>query len=349
MTLKIRGIVVLAGRILTGWTTWEFSFLKSSRQMRNRNEDLDHSPSLHRALLCLSNEQIPRWSLRESNEREIFSLSHLKRFASLVCVDEFFFADEICRICLSLKLIRSMIGTISIVSNWIAQFFSGTNPVERRKCSIDLRRQSLATAQKVFMHIHCIPAASWPICRSTCVGKSKKRWTGSKKMEVWMVVSKMLNRGHRQPCTPRCHLIWIIMAKNIWKIVAISKDVNLDKTFWGMAPHSTDMTAAGRLWKLSEEIVAKQWSMESYRSRTSVNRTVWNIFLIFVTTMVQMHDIQGNDRIIVSVITQKRGYSWCVKRKFKATQFYLNQSLFLTSTYLWEWWWSKMMFAFVSC
>ena len=42
--------------------------------MRIRNEDLNHSPSFPLPLLCLSNEQIPRWSLRESNERQIFSL-----------------------------------------------------------------------------------------------------------------------------------------------------------------------------------------------------------------------------------------------------------------------------------
>jgi len=37
---------------------------------------------------------------------------------------------------------------------------------------------------------------------------------------------------------------------------AISKGVNLDKTYWGMAPHSVDMEAAERLWKLSEKMVA---------------------------------------------------------------------------------------------
>jgi NAD(P)-dependent dehydrogenase (short-subunit alcohol dehydrogenase family) len=37
---------------------------------------------------------------------------------------------------------------------------------------------------------------------------------------------------------------------------AISKGVNPDKTYWGMAPHSLDMEAAERLWILSEQMVA---------------------------------------------------------------------------------------------
>jgi len=37
---------------------------------------------------------------------------------------------------------------------------------------------------------------------------------------------------------------------------AISKGVNPDKTYWGMGPHSLDMEAAERLWKLSEQMVA---------------------------------------------------------------------------------------------
>jgi NAD(P)-dependent dehydrogenase (short-subunit alcohol dehydrogenase family) len=37
---------------------------------------------------------------------------------------------------------------------------------------------------------------------------------------------------------------------------AISKGVNTERTFWGMGPHSVDMEAAERLWKLSEQMVA---------------------------------------------------------------------------------------------
>ena len=39
---------------------------------------------------------------------------------------------------------------------------------------------------------------------------------------------------------------------------AISKGINLEKTYWGMAPHATDMEAAERLWKLSEQMVANK-------------------------------------------------------------------------------------------
>ena len=39
---------------------------------------------------------------------------------------------------------------------------------------------------------------------------------------------------------------------------AISKGLNLEKTFWGMGPHSLDMEGAERLWKLSEQMVANQ-------------------------------------------------------------------------------------------
>jgi len=39
---------------------------------------------------------------------------------------------------------------------------------------------------------------------------------------------------------------------------AISKGVNPDKTYWGMGPHSIDMEAAERLWKLSEQMVANK-------------------------------------------------------------------------------------------
>lgn len=37
---------------------------------------------------------------------------------------------------------------------------------------------------------------------------------------------------------------------------AISKGVNLDRTYWGMGPHAIDMGAAERLWKLSEQLIA---------------------------------------------------------------------------------------------
>jgi NAD(P)-dependent dehydrogenase (short-subunit alcohol dehydrogenase family) len=37
---------------------------------------------------------------------------------------------------------------------------------------------------------------------------------------------------------------------------SISKGVNTERTFWGMGPHSLDMEAAERLWKLSEEMIA---------------------------------------------------------------------------------------------
>lgn len=37
---------------------------------------------------------------------------------------------------------------------------------------------------------------------------------------------------------------------------AISKGINTDKTYWGMAPHAVDMEGAERLWKLSEQMVA---------------------------------------------------------------------------------------------
>lgn len=39
---------------------------------------------------------------------------------------------------------------------------------------------------------------------------------------------------------------------------AISKGVNPERTFWGMAPHAADIEAAERLWKLSEKMVATQ-------------------------------------------------------------------------------------------
>ena len=39
---------------------------------------------------------------------------------------------------------------------------------------------------------------------------------------------------------------------------AISKGVNLEKTFWGMGPHAVDMDAAERLWKLSEQMVTSK-------------------------------------------------------------------------------------------
>ncbi|UJR07670.1 hypothetical protein I4U23_011956 [Adineta vaga] len=38
---------------------------------------------------------------------------------------------------------------------------------------------------------------------------------------------------------------------------AISKGINPEKTAWGIAPHAADMEAAERLWKLSEQMVAK--------------------------------------------------------------------------------------------
>ena len=37
---------------------------------------------------------------------------------------------------------------------------------------------------------------------------------------------------------------------------AISKGVNPEKSFWGLAAHAVDMQAAERLWKLSEQLVA---------------------------------------------------------------------------------------------
>ncbi len=37
---------------------------------------------------------------------------------------------------------------------------------------------------------------------------------------------------------------------------AISTGVNTEQTYFGMAPHSVDMEAAERLWKLSEQMVA---------------------------------------------------------------------------------------------
>jgi NAD(P)-dependent dehydrogenase (short-subunit alcohol dehydrogenase family) len=39
---------------------------------------------------------------------------------------------------------------------------------------------------------------------------------------------------------------------------AISKGINPDKTYWGIAPHAADTEAAERLWKLSEQMVASK-------------------------------------------------------------------------------------------
>ena len=39
---------------------------------------------------------------------------------------------------------------------------------------------------------------------------------------------------------------------------AISQGINPERSVWGLAPHSVDMEAAERLWKLSEQMVASK-------------------------------------------------------------------------------------------